>query len=211
VLIAVAIGAGAAIALGHHGTAAAAGTHSGTAAPAKTRFAAVNALNSPSSVVPADWVTKTLEPSADKTNAGFTISLPRGWTEQRKGLGTYFHGPYDMLLEIDLTPHKYPSNMVQEATSIEHGALAVDRFPHYQRLALARVPVRSTMGAFWQFTWTLNGVRARTDDILFVMPTRNGSQSYAIYLRGLNRGWDTQYLPLFDEILRTFQTIPPSA
>ena len=62
-----------------------------------------------------------------------------------------------------------------------------------------------------QFTWSLNGVGARTDDILFVLPTSDGSQSYAVYVRGLNSDWNSRDLPVFDEILRTFQTIPPSA
>ncbi len=212
VLAAVAIGAAAAMALGHHGPTAATGTQGGTATATKTSFASVNALNDPSSVVPAGWTPKTLEPSADKTNAGFTISLPPGWTEQREGLGTYFHGPNAMLIEIDLTPHKYPNNMVHEAESIEQGAIASGRFPDYQRVHLVEVPVRVTKGAFWQFTWSLNGDSARTDDILFVMPTRDGSQSYAIYLRGLNSGdeWSTRDLPVFDKILSTFQTIPAS-
>jgi tRNA A-37 threonylcarbamoyl transferase component Bud32 len=210
VLVAVAIGAGAAIALGHHGPAATAGTHSDPKTATTTPFSSVNALNDPSSVVPAGWIPDTQEPSANNTNAGFTISVPPSWTEQRKGLGTYFHGPNDMLLEIDLTPHKYPNDMVREAKSIEQGAIVTDRFPHYQRVHLVEVPVRGTKGAFWQFTWSLNGVTARTDDILFVMPTSDGSQSYAVYLRGRSSGWGTKDLPVFDKILRTFQTIPPS-
>jgi hypothetical protein len=208
----VAIGAGAAIALGHHGPAAAAGTHTNSATVAQTPFKTVNALNEPSAAIPAGWVPESLEPSAANTNAGFSVGVPPGWTEQRKGLGTYFHGPRDMLLEIDLTPHKYPTDMVREAESIEHGALAKGTFPDYRRVRLTEVPVRVTKGAFWQFTWSLNGVRAAlTDDILFVMPTPDGLQSYAIYIRGLSSDWNTMDLPVFDQILHTFQTIPPSA
>jgi eukaryotic-like serine/threonine-protein kinase len=211
VLVAAAIGAGTAIALGHHGPAATAGTHNNSATAASTRFKTVNALNEPSSAVPAGWVPAALQPSAAKTNAGFSLSLPPGWTEQRKGLGTYFHGPRDMLLEIDLTPHKYPNDMVQEAKSVEQGAETSGNFPQYRRAALTGVPVRGTKGAFLQFTWSLDGVGARTDDILFVLPTSNGSQSYAVYVRGLNSDWNSRDLPVFDEILQTFQTIPPSA
>ena len=115
VLVAVAIGAGAAIALGHNGPAATAGTHGGNAADATTPYKSVNALNHPSSAAPAGWVPEAVQPTAGQTNAGFTVSVPPGWTEQRKGLGTFFHGPADMLLEIDLTPHKHPNNMVLEA------------------------------------------------------------------------------------------------
>jgi hypothetical protein len=211
VLVAVAIGAGAAIALGHHGSSATAGARTDSTAPTKTPYGSVNALNAPSAVVPAGWKTTALQPAAAKTNAGFTVSLPPGWTVQRKGLGTYFHGPSDMLLEIDLTAHKYPSDMVREAASVESGALATGRFPDYHRAALTQVPVRGTKGAFWQFTWALNDVTpALTDDILFVMPTPDGAQSYAIYLRGRHTGWSSTYLPVFEKILSTFQTIPPT-
>jgi hypothetical protein len=211
VLLAVAIGAGVAIALGHHSPTATAATHSNPAASPTTRFLTVNALNQPSSVVPAGWKTDTVRPSAGKTTAGFTISVPPGWTKQRQGLGTYFHGPNDMLLEVDLTPHKHPANMVQEAESIEQGAIASGRFPHYLRAALTQVPVRGTKGAFWQFTWSLKAVAVRTDDILFVMPNSDGGQSYALYIRGPSSGWSAKELPVFDDILHTFQTIPPSS
>jgi hypothetical protein len=211
VLLAVAVGAGAAILLGHHAPATAAGTGSNPPASAKTRFLTVNALNKPSSAVPAGWTTATLQPSAGKTNAGFMISTPPGWTKQRQGLGTFFHGPNDMLLEVDLTPHKYPSDMVQEAKSIEQEDLASGKFRNYLRAALVAVPIRGTKGAFWQFTWSLNGAAVRTDDILFVLPTSDGAQSYAVYVRGPNSGWGTKELPVFDKILSTFQTVPASS
>ena len=72
------------------------------------------------------------------------------------------------------------------------------------------MPVRHTEGAFWQFTWSLKGVTARTDDILFVLPTKNGPQSYAVYIRGRNSDWNSLDLRTFDKILSTFQTIPSS-
>jgi hypothetical protein len=211
VLLAVAVGAGAAILLGHHAPATAAGTHSNTAAPTNTRFQTVNALNKPSAVVPAGWITTPVQPSEAKTNAGFMISTPPGWTKQRQGLGTFFHGPNDMLLEVDLTPHKYPSDMVQEAKSIEQEDRASGKFRNYLRAALVAEPIRGAKGAMWQFTWTLNGTPARADDILFVLPTSDGAQSYAVYVRGPNSGWGSKELPVFDKILSTFQTIPASS
>ena len=102
-------------------------------------------------------------------------------------------------------------HMVLEATSVEQGAIKSGKFPQYRRAALAEVPVRGTKGAFLQFTWSLDGGTARTDDILFVLPTRDGSQSYAVYIRGLSSEWNTKDLPVFDKILSTFQTVPPSA
>ena len=210
VLVAVAVGAGAAIALGDHGSAKTTGTQGGDVAQTttKTPYKSVNALNHPSSVAPAGWVPESVQPSANNTNAGFTLSVPPGWTKQRKGLGTFFHGPSDMLLEIDLTPHKFPNNMIREAMSVERGAKASGDFPQYRRAALAEVPVRGTKGAFLQYTWSLDGALARSDDILFVLPTSDGSQSYAVYIRGLSSEWNTTDLPLFDQILSTFQTVP---
>jgi eukaryotic-like serine/threonine-protein kinase len=211
VLVAAAIGAGVALALSHHKTAGAG------AAPAHhdpvTKFQTVNALNEPSSVVPPGWVSNTLTPPpTDKTSGGFRIDLPpSGWTVQSKGFTTDFHGPDNMFLEIDLTAHIHPNNMVQEAKSIEASSLAKRKFPKYKLAVLTEVPVRGTDGAFWQFTWSMNGVAARTDDILFVLPTPEGKQSYAVYIRGRSAGWATTWLPVFDKILRTFQTIPPSA
>jgi eukaryotic-like serine/threonine-protein kinase len=209
VLIAVAIGAGAALALSHHSPPAASATHHTTTT---TIPQSVNALNHPSSTVPKGWQTTTVEPIAGKTAGGFTIALPPGWTKRPKGLATDFTGPSDqMFLEIDLTPHKHPNNMIAEAQSIEQGALAANQFPGYQRTELKQVTVRGAKAAFWQFTWERKDAKVRTDDILFVLPTQSGAgQSYAVYLRGLNSVWNTVCLPLFDQILNTFQTIPPS-
>ena len=207
VLVAVAIGAGVALALGHHGP----GTAAGKNPTPPAHFDSVDALNNPSSVVPAGWVTRTLKSSADHTTAGFTIDMPRGWTEQPVGDATYFYGPSHMFLDIDLTRHKYPDDMVQEAKNIEKGALEAGKFPLYKLAYLQAVTVRGTKGAIWQFTWLLDGVRLRADDILFVMPTPAGAQSYGVYIRGPNSGWSAKYLPIFDEILRTFQTVPASA
>jgi hypothetical protein len=72
------------------------------------------------------------------------------------------------------------------------------------------VPVRGVHGAFWQFTWSLKGERVRTDDILFVLPTSAGKQSYAVYIRAPNDGWNSSYLPIFEKILPTFEPVTTS-
>jgi hypothetical protein len=38
------------------------------------------------------------------------------------------------------------------------------------------------------------------------MQTPAGPQSYAIYFRAPNSGWNATYLPLFEQMLHTFQT-----
>jgi hypothetical protein len=46
------------------------------------------------------------------------------------------------------------------------------------------------------------------DDILFRKQTSAGAQDYAIYIRSPQSTFGKTALPLFNKILRTFQTIP---
>jgi tRNA A-37 threonylcarbamoyl transferase component Bud32 len=204
VVVAAAAGGGAALAL-HQGNNAAATTNTTNAASLKNQPGSVQALDTPSTTVPAGFTPFTVSPSASGTTAGFTIDVPSSWTETRSGLVTDFKDDNgDRLLEVDLTPHTY-TNMVTEAQFIESQSEAKGRFPDYKRFALKAVPVRGTSGAFWQFTWDRNGITARTDDILFIDHTPNGPQSYAIYFRAPNNGWNSKFLPQFEKMLSTFQ------
>jgi hypothetical protein len=209
-VIAAAAGGGAALALRHS---AGTGSANAKAVPpvppsAPTQFGSVNALNNPSTALPSGWTTYTLQPSVTGTTAGFSIDVPPGWTEKRNGLATLFGGPHGMLFEVDLTRHTY-QNMDKEAQYIRQASLAKGKFPGYKQFYLQPVPVRGTHGAFWQFTWTPSGdVTQRTDDILFILPTSNGQQSYALYFRAPASGWNATYVPAFERILHTFQTVP---
>jgi hypothetical protein len=210
-IIAAAIGAGAAFALHHNNAGSGTGANgSGASADAKTRFLSVNALNEPSTVVPAGWSpVQVTAAQANSNAAGFSIDVPPGWKEGTPGIATYFYGPAGgATLEIDLTPHTY-INMLTEARFIERRSSP--KFTGYRLRYLQAVPVRSTHGAFWQFTrTTTSGGTVIADDILFIKPTRAGNQSYAIYLRGPTEGWGKIYLPVFDEILHTFQIVSAS-
>jgi hypothetical protein len=208
VVIAAAAGGGAALALRHPG-ATASGTTANTVKPSpKTPFGSVNALNTLSTTLPSGWTADTVRPSDTGTAGGFSLDVPPGWSETRSGLATHFDGPGGLFLEVDLTPHTY-QDMVTEAQYIKKQSLAKGAFPGYKQNHLQGVPVRGTQGSFWQFTWTPAGQpKQLTDDILFIMPTSAGSQSYAIYFRAPNSGWNATYLPLFEQILHTFQTIP---
>jgi eukaryotic-like serine/threonine-protein kinase len=201
VVVAAAAGGGAAYALRGHG---------GTSVPPSptTKFGSVNALNNPSSAVPSGWTPETIQASAEGTTAGFSVDVPPGWTEQHSGKATDFTSPNGMLLDVDLTPHTY-QNMVDEARFIKDQSLLKGTFPGYSQNHLQAVPVRGTQGAFWQFTWSpSDDVKQLSDDILFILHTPAGSQSYALYFRAPDNGWNTTYLPVFEEILRTFQTTP---
>jgi len=213
VLVAAAIGAGAALALRHHNSSSSSsssgsgGTTRNTAnVAAKTPFGSINALNNPSSTIPAGWAAEQVQPSDANTTAGFSVDVPPGWAVQRAGEATHFTGPSGLSMTIDLTAHTYP-NMVTEAQYIEQQSRV--NHPGYTRVHLQAEPIRGTAGAFWQYTWTPAGrVKLLTDDILFIKPTPAGAQSYAIEIKGHNSGWGQRWLPMFEQILSTFQTVP---
>ena len=207
VLVAAAIGAGAALLLRHHHSGGSGAlSNTGNVAAAKTPFGSVNALNSPSSTIPAGWAVEKVQPSDANTTAGFSVAVPPGWAVQRAGEATHFTGPKGLSMKIDLTAHTYP-DMVTEAQYIEQQSQAAH--PGYTRVHLTAVPIRGTTGAFWQYTWTPAGrVKLLTDDILFIKPTPAGAQSYAIEIKGHNSGWGQRWLPMFEQILSTFQTVP---
>ena len=205
IAIAAAAGGGAALAL-HHGSNAPPTTNTNTST-LKNLPGSVQALDTPSSTAPPGWTPVTVSPSDAGTTAGFSIDMPPGWKEARGGLFTDFTDENgDRFLEVDLTSHTYP-DMVQEARFIETESLAKGKFPGYKRAALKEVPVRGTSGAFWQFTWNRDGVITRTDDIFFVEQTPNGAQSYAIYFRAPDSGWNSKFLPQFKKMLSTFQIV----
>ncbi len=208
IVIAAAAGGGAALALRHPGGTGAGTTANGVKSSPKTPFGSVNALNTPSTAIPSGWTKDTVQPSDTGTAGGFSIDVPPGWSETRSGLATHFDGPGGIFLEVDLTPHTY-QNMVTEAQYIKQRSLAKGSFPGYKQNHLQGVPVRGTQGSFWQFTWTPAGdVKQLTDDILFIMPTSAGSQSYALYFRAPDSGWNAKFLPIFEQMLHTFQTLP---
>ena len=214
VIIAAAIGVGTALALNKNnsGTGNASGGSSPTTVPSvadtPTGFKSVDALNSPSTALPAaDWSTVTVtRADANSAAAGFSIDLPPGWKETRKDLATDFTGPGNLLLEIDLTQQQ-TTNMLTAATQVE----AATHFRDYKQLNLQAEPVRHAAGAVWKFNWTpAGGVQYTVDDIFFAQQTSAGVQDYAVYLRSPSSTFGSTSLPLFDKILPTFQTVPAS-
>ena len=169
----------------------------------------VQAIDRPSTSLPAGFTTQAVQPSQLGTTAGFTIDVPTGWVESHLGMATYFKDPNSQqFLEVDLTPHTY-DNMVTEANHIERQSLSQGKFPNYKRLHIEAVPILSANGGFWQFTWKpAKSVKLQADDLLFIDQTSAGKQSYALYFRGPSKGWGSTYLPLFEKMLHTFQTIP---
>jgi chemotaxis protein histidine kinase CheA len=206
VLVAVAVGAGAALALHQGGSGNAAGA--GGVADTPTAFQSVNALNDPSTVQPAGWWPATVQAGSLGSTAGFSIDLPPGWSESQTGMATDFTGPGDLLVEVDLTAQS-TSDMLAAARNIEYQSVSVSRrFAGYKQVALQSVPVRNTNGAVWKFSWTQAGRELIAVDILFDKQTSAGAQDYAIYIRSPESTFAKTALPEFDQILRTFQTVP---
>jgi hypothetical protein len=182
------------------GTGTAKNTTSSQNAPA-----AVQALNNQTPAVPAGWTTETVLPSLNGTTAGFSIGLPPSWTIQQNRLATDLYAPDGIkYMDVDLTPHQYPNNMVAEANYIEVNALKEGHLPGYQLIALERESIRGTAGAYWAFTWNADGVTMRVDDLLFVLD----GQSYALYFTApVSQFSSSEGLPQFEQMLSTFQPV----
>jgi hypothetical protein len=213
-IVAAAIGVGTALALNHNNPGTANAGKSGSSpsavpsvADTTTTFKSVNALNSPSTALPAGWTMQTVTAAdANSAAAGFSIAVPPGWKETRKDLATDFTGPGNLLLEIDLTQQQ-TTNMLTAARQVE----AATHFRDYKRVNLQAEPVRHAEGAVWKFDWTpAGGVPYTVDDIFFAQQTSAGVQDYAVYLRSPSSTFGGTSLALFDEILPTFQTVPGS-
>jgi hypothetical protein len=218
VIVAIAVGVGTALALNHSGGSGGAntGNTSGagtqpTAVPSVedtlTGFMSVDALNNPSTALPGTgWTTDTVtKADAQSAAAGFSIDVPPGWSETRKGLATDFNGPGSLLFEVDLTQQS-TSNMLTAATQVKNAS--VSRFPGYKQQDLKAEPVRHAEGAVWKFTWTpAGGTQNTVDDIFFAQGASSGVQDYAIYIRSPSSTFGSTSLPLFDKILRTFQVV----
>ena len=80
-------------------------------------------------------------------------------------------------------------------------------FPGYHRLGLAAIDIRGTPGSYWKFTWTNAGVQQEAIDLLFVLHTSAGPQSYALYMTAPENNF-AQMRPIFDEEVETFATVP---
>jgi hypothetical protein len=93
--------------------------------------------------------------------------------------------------------------MLKEAQYIRRQSLAQNRFPGYHDMGLQAETIRGTSGAWWKFTWVDKGVSQEAIDLLFVLRTPAGTQSYALYMTAPQSMWN-QIRPTFDEMVETF-------
>jgi len=168
----------------------------------------ITAIDQPLTGPPAPGYRSYSQDAAGKEDAGFSIAVPTTWTTTpgSDAFQTYLtdSAGNSINMLVDLTPHTYP-NMVQEALYIERQS--IPNFPGYQRADLKALTIRGTSGAFWKFTWTDKGVPQTALDLLFVLNTALGQQSYALYATAPTSMWQ-QLQPVFDEELRTFAPLP---
>jgi len=190
------------------GTGSASGSASGSSSaslPPPT-LQIIDAVNRPATGSLPSGFTMTSQPAASNEKAGFTIAVPPNWQKSTSGHQTYLTDPTDSNTNVlvDLTPHTFP-NMLREAQYIE--AQSIPRFPGYHRVGMAATSVRGTTGAWWKFTWNKKGVQQEALDLLFVLNTSAGPQSYALYVTAPESKFD-QMRPIFDEEAETFATLP---
>jgi len=190
------------------GTGSASGSASGSSSaslPPPT-LQIIDAINKPATGSLPSGFTMTSQPAASNETAGFTIAVPPSWQKSTSGHQTYLTDPADSNTNVlvDLTPHTYP-DMLREAQYIE--AQSIPRFPGYHRVGMAATQVRGTTGAWWKFTWNKKGVQQEALDLLFVLHTPAGPQSYALYVTAPESKFD-QMRPTFDEEAETFATLP---
>ena len=167
----------------------------------------VDAINRPATGQLPSGFTSISQPAAANETAGFRLARPTNWTESTSGYQTHLKDPAEpnTNIIIDLTPHTYPNNMLKEAEFIEERS--VSGFPGYHQLGLAAIPIRNTSGSYWKFTWDKAGVQQEAIDLLFVLHTPAGPQSYALYMTAPENIF-AQIRPIFDEEVETFATVP---
>jgi hypothetical protein len=199
---------------GSNGPATSAGPAPGGPVPPVTRDTptVVRAIDDHSDTVPGGYTPYTLHPSAAGTTAGFMLDVPPGWqVAQQTHQRIFFNAPGGLSnVEVDLTPHTKP-DMVAEAQFLKQRSVGQGKFPQYKQLELGPENVLGTRGALWRFDWTnpKTGRQMRVDDMLFVLQTPNGPQSYAIFMTapdGTAAGsWNATILPIIANMLQSFK------
>jgi serine/threonine protein kinase len=214
VVAAIAIGVTLAMVINHGSNAAGTGgvnvtgaTSVPTMADATTGFQTVNALNKPMTTLPgAGWTSQTVTKSTiGSAAAGYSIDVPPGWTMRQNSLETNYQGPGGLLVQIDLDQQS-TMNMLAAETQVEKAA--APGYSTYRQQALRAVPVRGTRGSVWAFTQN-SAPRETVNDIFFMQQTPGGVQDYAILVRSPSSSF-TANSKIFDMMLQTFQTDPPT-
>ena len=187
------------------GRTSASGSSTGSLPPPTLQI--VDAINKPATGPLPSGFTTISRPASTNETAGFSLAAPTSWKESASGYQTYLRDPAETNTNIliDLTPHTFPNDMLREAQYIERQS--IPHFSGYQRIGLAAINVRGTQGSYWKFSWMDAGIRQEAIDLLFVIQTSAGPQSYALYMTAPENIF-AQIRPIFDEEAKTFATVP---
>jgi PsbP len=174
--------------------------------------ALIVAINDATSAAPGNFATQAFTAAQTGTADGFSIGYPGNWqVKQHSGSPqrVFFDDPDGVSnVEVDLTAHT-KSSMVAEAQYLQSQTLAQGTFPGYKQIRISAEDVRGTPGAIWEFDYTTSaGTVTRVEDILFVLQTKNGPQSYAILATSPTSVWQSTMLPRVEDMLKTFQPNP---
>lgn len=167
-----------------------------------------NAINrQPAGTVPAGYSTDQRTGTDAGTTAGFSIGYPSsGWSKSDNGVNSVLRLSAATYTRVDLTTHTYPNDMLAEARYIRDASMV--NHPGYHEIALGRMTIRGSSGAYWEFTWDDNGVKEQWLDLVWVANTPAGSQSYALLFAAPQSAW-TQMSSTFAAQAQSFQTNPP--
>jgi hypothetical protein len=170
------------------------------------------ALDNPVTTVPSGFASRVFTPAQTETTGGFSIAYPADWQVKRDSASpqrVFFDAPDAVSnVEVDLTAHT-KSNMVAEAQYLKSQTLALGTFPGYKQIQISAEDVRGTSGAIWAFYYTDSaGTLMKVEDILFVLHTKSGPQSYAILAASPDRVWQSAMLPRVENMLTAFQPNP---
>jgi hypothetical protein len=174
--------------------------------------ALIVALDNPVSAAPSSFASQAFTPAQTGTTDGFSIAYPADWHVKQNSSSpqrVFFDAPDAVSnVEVDLTAHT-KSTMVAEAQYLKSQTLALGTFPGYKQIQLSAEDVRGTSGAIWEFYYTDSaGTLIKVEDILFVLHTKNGPQSYAILAASPDHVWQSTMLPRVEDMLTSFQPNP---
>ena len=114
------------------------------------------------------------------------------------------------VLDWILETHAHADHL-SAAQFLKQQTVGQGKFPRYKELELGPENVLGTRGALWRFDWTnpKTGRQMRVDDMLFVLQTPNGPQSYAIFMTAPDGNaagsWNATILPIIANMLQSFK------
>ncbi|RAY15665.1 serine/threonine protein kinase [Actinomadura craniellae] len=133
--------------------------------------------NTPTPKIPPGYTTRTED--------GFAVAVPQGWTRQVQGQNIFYRAPDgSALLQVSTIAWTgTPTQQAQAFSAAQQGPQT--RFPGYTQEGLAQLTYLGGDAADLQFSYVSEGVHQRAVDRFF----RAGGREYAIYYRTTAAAW----------------------